>query len=105
MPHSFSWRCSSSPDKSNNRFRHIFLNPLGCFFFRSSTNFPYHDDGICFRIFVKRFQHFNKVCTDYGVTTEIGTNFIEVLKAFNEDRSEEHTSELQSRFELVCRLL
>src|SRR5699024_11995242 len=28
-----------------------------------------------------------------------------VIFANNEDRSEEHTSELQSRFDLVCRLL
>ena len=28
-----------------------------------------------------------------------------IVKEYQRDRSEEHTSELQSRFELVCRLL
>src|SRR5699024_11657368 len=39
---------------------------------------------------------------DYGLTSEIG--FVRSA-AVAEVRSEEHTSELQSRFDLVCRLL
>src|SRR5699024_11886203 len=38
----------------------------------------------------------------YGETSAIGPSFIESSIAI---RSEEHTSELQSRFDLVCRLL
>src|SRR5437868_12690496 len=35
----------------------------------------------------------------------IGLGISKALVVLNEDRSEEHTSELQSRFDLVCRLL
>src|SRR5690606_40724292 len=35
----------------------------------------------------------------------LGDKIIEVCKKLNVDRSEEHTSELQSRENLVCRLL
>src|SRR5699024_12679561 len=33
------------------------------------------------------------------------TNVLEACRHFKVERSEEHTSELQSRFDLVCRLL
>src|SRR5699024_12292556 len=48
-----------------------------------------------------------KVCyfTANGIT-HIDYKEVELLKKFiSERRSEEHTSELQSRFDLVCRLL
>src|SRR5699024_7649994 len=38
-------------------------------------------------------------------STGNNTSEIETLKTSTDSRSEEHTSELQSRFELVCRLL
>src|SRR2546427_1974596 len=43
---------------------------------------------------MKRISHEGKIWTDYSFAT-----------AFNEPRSEEHTSELQSQSNLVCRLL
>src|SRR5699024_12230602 len=46
-----------------------------------------------------------KILTIQKNETEISFK-VQVEKAINEmDRSEEHTSELQSRFDLVCRLL
>src|SRR5699024_11337909 len=45
----------------------------------------------------------------FGVKTELKNlnsfNFVQKGLEFEEQRSEEHTSELQSRFDLVCRLL
>ena len=38
-------------------------------------------------------------------TVTNGSNIDEVMGFFTDDRSEEHTSELQSRTNLVCRLL
>src|SRR5699024_9586334 len=44
---------------------------------------------------------------DYEATVNAKEQEIDALKLFskNKSRSEEHTSELQSRFDLVCRLL
>src|SRR5690554_7466980 len=42
--------------------------------------------------------------TDLAANTKVG-NFVETKKAVVGERSEEHTSELQSRPHLVCRLL
>src|SRR5699024_11794854 len=48
-------------------------------------------------------------CREHVYAHSMGANPIEispeVAKSTYEDRSEEHTSELQSRFDLVCRLL
>src|SRR5699024_12601527 len=43
--------------------------------------------------------------TDFGPKFGIFTCFDILFKSPAQDRSEEHTSELQSRFDLVCRLL
>src|SRR5699024_11329578 len=45
--------------------------------------------------------------TDYGLTGSVITNNRKHMEQARRDffRSEEHTSELQSRFDLVCRLL
>src|SRR5207249_12009500 len=40
-----------------------------------------------------------------GIVRDKGRHFIDELGPVGEVRSEEHTSELQSRFDLVCRLL
>src|SRR5699024_11866321 len=47
-------------------------------------------------------QRLNLVIND---VSRIITKPLEELYGFDEERSEEHTSELQSRFDLVCRLL
>src|SRR5699024_12048834 len=39
------------------------------------------------------------------VVTDEGNGILELKNMATEPRSEEHTSELQSRFDLVCRLL
>src|SRR5699024_11789605 len=60
-------------------------------------------DGCLVRVFAKRDK-------DYGLVI-VATNQLETVDAMTsyakrwEIRSEEHTSELQSRFDLVCRLL
>src|SRR5699024_12068069 len=54
---------------------------------------------------------FSKLCSVMGSPSSkiepplIGVNFIIAFKIVVFPRSEEHTSELQSRFDLVCRLL
>src|SRR5699024_12036286 len=69
--------------------------------------FPQHADGIYLQ---------GPIHIDYGRFTKIGKNFYAnfnftildtcpVTIGNNVMRSEEHTSELQSRFDLVCRLL
>src|SRR5699024_11270338 len=56
----------------------------------------------------RHLDYFHKLKKIFGNCTTIATNnkFV-VLKAvkLGRRRSEEHTSELQSRFDLVCRLL
>src|SRR5699024_11492266 len=42
---------------------------------------------------------------DGNIFEAISDLYIAILNRIEEDRSEEHTSELQSRFDLVCRLL
>src|SRR5437868_13334740 len=76
---------------------HLFLSSLFIFFFflmirrpPRSTLFPY----------TTLFRSFD---TDDEADLVDVLGFDEVLR--DEDRSEEHTSELQSRFDLVCRLL
>src|SRR5699024_11457990 len=48
----------------------------------------------------------NEIINKANIYTSKGTGTIKALVTTNEKyRSEEHTSELQSRFDLVCRLL
>src|SRR5437868_10607444 len=79
-----------------------------------STLFPY---TTLFRSLIgeclDRDGEFGLVLTDDDGMREIGTRaeIVDVLDRFDDGRlniavrSEEHTSELQSRFDLVCRLL
>src|SRR2546422_4571836 len=48
--------------------------------------------------------HVNQGASEGQLATRLG-EFGQALAAFAQDRSEEHTSELQSRLHLVCRLL
>src|SRR5207249_11641223 len=98
-----------------------FLSPLYvfillfCFFFLIlrrppySTLFPY---TTLFRSILKTplEMFFEKMRDNFGVG--FGGEFVALFDEFPlqseiilDDRSEEHTSELQSRFDLVCRLL
>src|SRR5699024_12227373 len=53
-----------------------------------------------------RLTHGRAGCKDDQiVAVEAGCHEVEVSVACRNTRSEEHTSELQSRFDLVCRLL
>src|SRR5699024_11350724 len=70
--------------------------------FRSSwryceTYYLLHDDGYFCRLYLAAGRHYPCLC-------RIGFNSVS-LALFPGCRSEEHTSELQSRFDLVCRLL
>src|SRR5699024_12212267 len=60
-------------------------------FFRQSLVFNLYSSNIC-------FHHFPRCTCHIKYTTKSCINI-------HKDRSEEHTSELQSRFDLVCRLL
>src|SRR5699024_12276842 len=78
-----------------------FLFSLHCFFLMvrrppSSTLFPYTT------LFRSRAQHLGR---RHLALSRRGTRRAEHVPARADRRSEEHTSELQSRFDLVCRLL
>src|SRR5438067_6139790 len=51
-----------------------------------------------------RSQHVSEIVQGLGVLRIAGDYFLELYLGLGK-RSEEHTSELQSRFDLVCRLL
>src|SRR5687768_18188230 len=76
-----------------------------------STLFPY---TTLFRSYLKIEQQKGRQATDEEVCQELGISQSEYHELLNQvrsvsllsyDRSEEHTSELQSRLHLVCRLL
>src|SRR2546422_4885388 len=64
-----------------------------------STLFPYTT------LFRSRFVENEVVSTAGGLTSGIDLALHVVERYFGQIRSEEHTSELQSRLHLVCRLL
>src|SRR5690349_24209747 len=74
-----------------------------------STLFPY---TTLFRSTVEEIEKFIKkkkpvmiYFSDKRLPTDVNARQLERLRKFKESRSEEHTSELQSRRDLVCRLL
>src|SRR2546430_13585304 len=74
-----------------------------------STLFPY---TTLFRSFVSRFGQFGQIgerltreAVGERLTREAARQFVRTRAARTVDRSEEHTSELQSQSNLVCRLL
>src|SRR5207249_8846763 len=46
---------------------------------------------------------FNKIVMAHGAEIDPGRTVYHMIRAIEPARSEEHTSELQSRFDLVCR--
>src|SRR5699024_12672170 len=76
-----------------------------CFFFLSrrrpprSTLFPYTT------LFRSATSHINKPLAEVETEIKWITTVTRCWHCDRSDRSEEHTSELQSRFDLVCRLL
>src|SRR5207249_7785192 len=59
------------------------------------------------RLYVKtsNYVYINQVCKHDGSDPRIDAEYHNYCSGIVETRSEEHTSELQSRFDLVCRLL
>src|SRR5207249_10704665 len=89
-PHSFPTRRSSDLASLNRRFSSGLQTQLSYTFSKSIDN----NSG------VYPFDGANSVTLDsFNSSAERG------LSNFSRKRSEEHTSELQSRFDLVCRLL
>src|SRR5699024_12471826 len=68
----------------------------------TSTLFPY---TTLFRSITFREREFGESKMSGDIVAEAFTNVTKLGIAARAQRSEEHTSELQSRFELVCRLL
>src|SRR5699024_11402504 len=54
---------------------------------------------------IKKAEHHVHVSYYIFRGDKLGTAIVEALEEVAKKRSEEHTSELQSRFDLVCRLL
>src|SRR5256884_3618851 len=74
-----------------------------------STLFPY---TTLFRSFLKVYRNLHRFRFEcsfytwlYRIVTNVCLDHLRRRQARPEDRSEEHTSELQSRLHLVCRLL
>src|SRR5699024_12867947 len=77
-------------NRLNLPFFHLILQPPP-----RSTLFPYTT------LFRSKHFHHHLLCLECGKIEEINEDLLGDVEA----RSEEHTSELQSRFDLVCRLL
>src|SRR5436309_8238268 len=57
------------------------------------------------RNFLKEMQPGDQALFYHSNTEKAAVGIMEITRAWQPDRSEEHTSELQSRENLVCRLL
>src|SRR5689334_24496711 len=69
-----------------------------------STLFPYtRSSDLC--VFPKNLQHKGRAGNNYMLPRFLGNQFDVLVSIACNYRSEEHTSELQSQFHLVCRLL
>src|SRR5207249_8024322 len=74
--------------------------------FRSQSRFLFdvHPNAAVRETADKWYQEAERFATDLALNRPLYDAFVD-LDVSQEDRSEEHTSELQSRFDLVCRLL
>src|SRR5699024_12086381 len=74
--------------------------------FRSDDYIGYYEPDTGFLYSEKAIEAYKKIAIHHGATYIPNTK-VEKFYPNKEDliRSEEHTSELQSRFDLVCRLL
>src|SRR5437868_8311140 len=78
-----------------------------------STLFPYTTLFRSYRVAYRNFGDHESIVLDHTVNAtghQAGVRWYEIRNvttspALYQQRSEEHTSELQSRFDLVCRLL
>src|SRR5207249_6219790 len=73
---------------------------------RASNDFSRHDPRYWNRLFRQnKDASFTDVTEQAGLANAGDSNYGMGVTVGDYDRSEEHTSELQSRFDLVCRLL